>query len=162
MIGSLIGAGIGAVGSIYGGIKASEAMKRAKEATERQRERNRDWYNRRYNEDSTQRGDARRVLTATEEALKQRNKAASGAAAVMGATEESVATEKAVNNQVLSDATSQVAAMGDARKDNIEATYMQNDAAYQEQLNNLEVGKAHAIGEAVKGVTGVASELIGG
>nr|UWI13012.1 MAG: hypothetical protein [Bacteriophage sp.] len=155
----LIGSAISAAGSIFGGIKASKAMKKAKRNVEAQRQKNQDWYDRRYNEDATQRADAQRILTQTEESIKQRNKAAAGSAAVMGGTDESVAAAKAANNQALADATSQIAANAEARKDNIEATYMQNDNAFVEQLNQLEQGKAQAIGQAVQGVANAASSM---
>lgn len=155
----LIGSAIGAAGSIFGGISASKAMKRAKKNVEAQRQKNQDWYDRRYNEDATQRADAQRILTQTEESIKQRNKQAAGSAAVMGGTDESVAAAKAANNQALADATSQIAANAEARKDNIEATYMANDNAFVEQLNQLEQGNAQAIGQAVQGVTNAASSM---
>lgn len=155
----LIGSAIGAAGSIFGGISASKAMKRAKKNVEAQRKKNQDWYDRRYNEDATQRADAQRILTQTEESIKQRNKQAAGSAAVMGGTDESVAAAKAANNQALADATSQIAANAEARKDNIEATYMANDNAFVEQLNQLEQGKAQAVGQAVQGVANAASSM---
>ena len=155
----LIGSAIGAAGSIFGGISASKAMKRAKKNVEAQRQKNQDWYDRRYNEAATQRADAQRILTQTEESIKQRNKQAAGSAAVMGGTDESVAAAKAANNQALADATSQIAANAEARKDNIEATYMANDNAFVEQLNQLEQGKAQAIGQAVQGVANAASSM---
>ena len=155
----LFGSAIGAAGSIFGGISASKAMKRAKKNVEAQRQKNQDWYDRRYNEDATQRADAQRILTQTEESIKQRNKQAAGSAAVMGGTDESVAAAKAANNQALADATSQIAANAEARKDNIEATYMANDNAFVEQLNQLEQGKAQAIGQAVQGVANAASSM---
>ena len=45
----LIGSAIGAADSIFGGIKASKAMKKAKRNVEAQRQKNQDWYDRRYN-----------------------------------------------------------------------------------------------------------------
>lgn len=155
----MIGSAIGAAGAIFGGISASRAMKKAKKNVEAQRQKNQDWYDRRYNEDATQRADAQRILTQTEESIKQRNNAAAGAAAVMGGTDESVAAAKAANNQALADATSQIAAQADARKDNIEATYMENDNAFAEQLNQIEKGKADAISGAVQGVTQAVSKM---
>lgn len=155
----LIGSAIGAAGSIFGGIKASKAMKKVKRNVEAQRQKNQDWYDRRYNEDATQRADAQRILTQTEESIKQRNKAAAGSAAVMGGTDESVAAAKEANNKALADATSQIAADAEARKDNIEATYMQNDNALVEQLNAIEQGKANAISGAVQGVTNAVSQM---
>lgn len=155
----LIGSAIGAVGAIFGGISASKAIKKVKKNIEAQRKKNQNWYDRRYNEDATQRADAQRILTQTEESIKQRNRQAAGAAAVMGGTDESVAAAKAANNEALADATAQIAANADARKDNIEATYMQNDNAFQQQLNDLEQQKAQAISGAVQGVTNAAASM---
>ena len=160
MLGSIIGAGIGAAASIFGGISASKAIKKMKANLEEQRKKNQDWYDQRYNEDATQRADAQRILTKTEEAFRNRNRAAQGAAAVMGGTEESVASTKAANSQALADATSQIAVNGEARKDQIEQTYQQNDSNIQNQLNNLEQKKAAAIGQAVQGVASGKATLI--
>ena len=155
----IIGSAIGAAGSIFGGISASKAMKRMKRNVEEQRQKNQDWYDRRYNEDATQRADAQRILQQTEESIKNRNRQAAGTAAVMGGSEEGVALAKAANNEALSEAASQIAANADARKDNIEATYMSNDNAFVEQLNQIEQGKAQAIADAVQGVTNMASKM---
>ena len=153
MIGSLIGAGISAAGSIFGGIKASKAMKRVKKNLEAQKQANQDWYDRRYNEDATQRADAQRILTKTEEAIKNRNRQAAGVQAVAGGTEESVAAAKAANNQALAEATSQIAVNADARKDRIESQYQAKEAQLDDALNNMEVNKAQAISTAVQGVS---------
>ena len=161
LIGSIVGGALSAGGAIFGGISASKAMKKAKKNVEAQRKKNQDWYDQRYNEDATQRADAQRILTQTEESIKQRNRAAAGSAAVMGGTDESVAAAKAANNEALADATSQIAANAEARKDNIEATYMQNDTAFMEQLNNIEIGKAQAVAQAVQGVANVGSSIAG-
>ena len=161
LIGSIVGGGLSAAGAIFGGISASKAMKKTKRNVEAQRKKNQDWYDRRYNEDATQRADAQRILTQTEESIKQRNRAAAGSAAVMGGTDESVAAAKAANNEALADATAQIAANADARKDSIEATYLQNDNAYVEQLNAIEQGKAQAISQAVQGVANAGASIAG-
>ncbi len=161
LIGSIVGGALSAGGAIFGGISASKAMKRAKKNVEAQRKKNQDWYDQRYNEDATQRADAQRILTQTEESIKQRNRAAAGSAAVMGGTDESVAAAKAANNEALADATSQIAANAEARKDNIEATYLQNDNAFVEQLNNIELGKAQAVSQAVQGVANAGASIAG-
>lgn len=152
MIGSLIGAGLSAVGSIFGGISASKAMKKVKNNLENQKRENQDWYDRRYNEDATQRADAQRILSKTEESIRNRNRQTAGSAAVMGGTEESVAAAKAANNAALADATATIAANADARKDQIEAQYQQKKAQVDDALNNLEMNKAQAISSAVQGV----------
>lgn len=152
MVGSIVGAGLSAAGSIFGGIAASKAMKKVKKDLQAQKKANEDWYNRRYNEDATQRADAQRVLTMTEESIKKRNRQAAGVAAVMGSGTEAAAAEKAANNQVFADVASQIAANGEARKDQIEQTYQQRDAQINDALNNLEMNKAQAVGSAVQGV----------
>ena len=161
MIGSLVGAGLSAVGSIFGGISASKAMKKVKKNLQAQKQANQDWHDRRYNEDATQRADAQRILTKTEESIKNRNRQAAGAQAVMGGTEESVAAAKAANNQALADATSQIAVNAEARKDQIEQTYQQKDAQIDDALNNLEINKSQAISSAVQGVTQAGAGLAG-
>lgn len=161
MIGSLVGAGLSAVGSIFGGISASKAMKKVKKNLQQQKQANQDWYDRRYNEDATQRADAQRILTKTEESIRNRNRQAAGAQAVMGGTEESVAAAKAANNQALADATSQIAVNAEARKDQIEQTYQQRDAQIDDALNNLEINKAQAISSAVQGVTQAGAGIAG-
>lgn len=161
LIGSILGSGMKAVGAIYGGVSASKAMKKLKNNIETQRKKNQDWYDRRYNEDSTQRADAQRILTQTEESIKQRNKQAAGTAAVMGGTDESVAAAKAANNQALADATAQIAAAADARKDSIEATYLHNDNTYENQLNEFEKQKALAVSQALPGIADTASNMAG-
>ncbi|WP_288952497.1 hypothetical protein [uncultured Prevotella sp.] len=155
----LIGAAIGAAGSIFGGIAASKAMRKMKANVEAQKKANQDWFDRRYNEDATQRADAQRILTMTEESIKNRNRAAQGAAAVMGGTEESAAVTKAANGKALSDATAQIAVNGEQRKDAIENQFQERDTSLNNQLNEIEQNKANAIGQAVQGVTGAAGNI---
>ena len=146
----LIGSAIGAAGSIFGGISASKAFRKMKKNVEAQRK---------SNEDATQRADAQRLLTMTEESIKKRNQQAAGSAAVMGGTDESVAAAKEANNQALSQTMGNINASADARKDNIEQTYRQKDDEYVNQLNQLEQGKANAIAGAVQGVANAASSM---
>lgn len=161
ILGGAIGAGLGAVGSIFGGISASKAMKRVKKNLQEQRRKNQDWYDRRYNEDATQRADAQAILTRTEESIRNRNKQAAGVQAVMGGTEESVAAAKAANNEALATAMTNIAVNGEARKDAIEGQYLQTDANIQQQLNDLEQKKAANVSQAIKGVTQAGANIAG-
>ena len=161
LIGSIAGGALGAAGSIFGGISASKAMRRVKKNLQAQKEANQNWYDRRYNEDATQRADAQRILTQTEEIIRNRNRQAAGAQAVMGGTDESTAAAKAANAQALADATSQIAAGAENRKDQIEQTYQQRDSQINEALNNLEMNKAQAISQAVQGVAKAGAGIAG-
>ena len=155
----LIGTALGAIGSIYGGIKASQAMKQVRNNIQQQQQENQDWYNRRYNEDATQRADAMRMLQMTSDAIKRRNRAAAGTQAVMGGTTEAVAAEKEANAGALANATSQIAAAAEQRKDNIENQFLQNKQALNGQLNQMEANRANAIAEAAKGLGSAAGNL---
>lgn len=161
LFGSIAGGALGAAGSIFGGISASKAMRRVKKNLQAQKEANQNWYDRRYNEDATQRADAQRILTQTEESIRNRNRQAAGAQAVMGGTDESTAAAKAANAQALADATSQIAAGAENRKDQIEQTYQQRDSQINEALNNLEINKAQAISQAVQGVAKAGTGIAG-
>lgn len=161
IIGSAVGGALGIGASIFGGISASKAMKKVKGNLENQVNENQAWYDRRYNEDATQRADAQRILTKTEESIRNRNRQAAGAQAVMGGTEESVAAAKAANNEALAEATSQIAVNADRRKDQIESQYMQTKSDLNDKLNNLEQAKAGAISQAVQGVAKAGSNMAG-
>lgn len=160
-LGGAIGAGLGAIGSIFGGISASKAMRRVKDNLNDQRRQNQDWYNRRYNEDATQRAESQAMITRTEESIRNRNRQAAGAQAVMGGTDESVAAAKAANNQALADATASIAVNAERRKDNIEAQYQAKDEALQQQLNDLERAKAGQVSQAAQGVAQAGANIAG-
>lgn len=146
-------------GAIGGGIAARKAAREANKRLEQQLQDNQDWYDRRYNEDATQRADAQRLITMTEESIKNRNKQAAGAAAVMGGTTESVAAAKAANNAILADTVSQIAADAASRKDSIESQYMTNKANTVAQQNVISQQKAKAITDAIGGVANTAADI---
>lgn len=159
MIGSIIGGALKIGGAIFGGAKASKAMKQRKRNIEAQRTENRDWYNRRYNEDATQRGDAQRMLTKTSEAIRRRNRQAAGVQSVTGGTEESVAAAKMANSEAMADAASQIVAQADARKDNIEEQYRQRNSQLNDQLSQMEYNKAMNTAQAITGVANAAGDI---
>ncbi len=147
------------IGSIFGGYKASQAMKQVKKNLEQQQRENQDWYDRRYNEDATQRADAQRMLAMTNELIKKQNKSAAGTQAVMGGTEESVAATKAANAQTMADTASQIAVAGAQRKDSIENQYMSRKNTINKQLNDMQTQKANNIISAVNGVSSAAGDI---
>lgn len=160
-LGSAIGAGLGAIGRIFGGIAASKAMRNVKNNLKEQRARNLDWYNRRYNEDPTQRASAQAVYSMLTDSIRNRNRQAAGTQAVMGGTEESVAATKAANNEAMAQAMTNIAVSGDARRDAIESTYLETDANIQKELNDLERQKAGYITQATKGTLETGNNIAG-
>lgn len=163
MIGGIIGGAVGALGGLFGGFSRNKALKRQMRMLGEQRRENQDWYDRRYNEDATQRADAQAMLTRTAEAIRQRNLASAGSAAVMGGAEESVAATKAANARAMSDAASQIAAAGAQRKDQIEGQYMSRKNQLDEQLRELQGMKRDGVqiaGDTVgMGMAGVANGM---
>ena len=137
-------------------------MKKVQKNLENQQRENQDWYDRRYNEDATQRADAQRILAITEQNIRNRNRQAAGTAAVMGGTDESVAATKAANASAMADAASQIAIAGDQRKDSIEQQYMATKASLNDKLNEMEKQKANAISQAVQGASNAAGSIAGG
>lgn len=161
MIGSIIGGALKLGGAVAGGILGAQSAKKQKQMLEAQQKENQDWFNRRYNEDATQRADAQRMLTQTAEAIKQRNKSMAGRSAVMGGNDESIAQEKALNAQAMANATSNIVALGEARKDNIEQQYLQRDSALNEALLNNEKARSQAIVGAVQGAMDAGAGIAG-
>lgn len=160
MVGEIISAGIGLLGGIFGGLSKNAMIKKQQAMLAEQSRQNEDWFNRRYNEDETQRTDALRLLNRTEESIKRRNKAAAGTAAVMGSTAEAVAAEKEANNQALADTASQIAAQAESRKDAIEQQYMAKKDAIADANRQLEAGKVNGWDMASAGV-GAAGKVLG-
>lgn len=148
MIGAIIGAAAAVGSALYSGIMSGKANRRAKANTEKQKAENTAWYNRRYNEDGTQRADAQRILRRTQEAITNRNKNAAATQAVVGGTEESVAATKNANANALAETASAINAQAEARKDNIESSYRQQDANLNGQLNNIEMTRSQNIANA--------------
>ncbi|MEG1543264.1 MAG: hypothetical protein RR382_01890 [Tannerellaceae bacterium] len=152
MIGSLIGAGLSAVGSIGGALAGRSAAKKQAEMLKNQQAKNQAWYDRRYNEDSTQRADAQAALTRMKDAMTQRSQASAGAAAVMGAGPEAQAVENESQNQALAATVSNIAQAGEQRKDAIEGQYLQQDAALTGAAMGMEAQKGQNIAGAIGGI----------
>lgn len=147
----ILGGTLGTVGALFGGFANRRKANKLESMVNARKEENENWYNRRYNEDATQRADAQRVLTMTENSIRQRNRAAEGRAALMGGTQESVAAEKEMNNRGYADAVSQIAAAGDARKDAIERQYQNRKDKLDDALLGIENDKKELLDIAADG-----------
>ena len=158
MLGGIIGGTAGALGGIFGGISKNKMLKKQMAMIKEQKRENQDWYDRRYNEDSTQRADAQAILSQTADMIRRRNQQSAGTQAVMGGTEESAAAAKDANSKALADATSQIAVAGAQRKDQIEGQYRERQQQLDETLRQLQGQKqdgfqmvSNAIGGAANG-----------
>lgn len=148
-LGGIISGGVlGLGGSIFGGAKASQAIRKQKKRIRAKQQDNQNWFDRRYNEDATQRADAQRMLTRLQENIKNRNQAAQGQAAMMGGTDEALA-----------DAASQIVANADVRKDQIEQQYRERKDRLDDQMANLQIQQATEVGKAVQGVADAGANI---
>lgn len=159
-----IGAGLGIAGSvasaIFGGSKAAKAANEANRLIERQQEDNQAWFDRRYNEDYSQTAEAQNLMNYAREQAEKQFKRAEGAAAVTGATEESIARAKQSANDMLSQTASNIAAQGTARKDSIEQQFLNTKSALTEQqVSNLQQ-KAQNISAAAGQAAGAFGSMI--
>lgn len=159
MIGTIIGGALGLGASIYGNIKVGKEARKARGILAQKAQDNENWFERRYNEDATQRADAQRLLSITEERIRNRNRQASGASAVMGATDESVALAKGANNQALADVAGGIASDASRRKDAIEGQYQARKDAIQGQIAGTHMQQAGAISQAASQLANVGAGI---
>ena len=152
--------GLGAAGSAANFIsQAKEARKRRRALDERERE-NEAWYHRKYNEGGTESASAQRALTAMRDAQRQRMNRASGAAAVSGASSESVAAEKAAANNAIGDTVSAIAARDDARKERVEDEYRREKRAIENARDNISLQKQQNTAVATSQALNTAGNII--
>lgn len=156
---TLASLGIGLAGNVIGRIGAARKARKAAQELARQRRKNQSIYDREQYADATQRADAQRLLTQTNEAIRKRNRAAEGVRAVMGGTEESVARTKEANNNLYADTVSRINAQGETRKDTARRQYIANDNAFSNQQRAADMQEANNIAAAVQGVTGAVGSI---
>ena len=137
MIGAIIGAAGSIASSLIGGAQAKRAAEKANKELADQRQKNEDWYRRRYNEDYTQSAEAQAAMTKARELAQEQMKAARGAAAVMGGTEAGIAAAQGAANDMLADTMSGIAQNATARKDAVESQYLQTENALSQQQQNV-------------------------
>lgn len=150
MIGAAIGAAAGLASSIIGGIGASKARKKVNKILDKQEKDNEAWYLRKSNEDYTQSAEAQAALSRAREMTNDLYKRAAGASAVSGATDESVAQQKAANNAAIADTATNIAAQGTAQKNAVESQYLntksnlanQRISYNQQAASNAQAGSA--------------------
>lgn len=160
MLGTQIaGMGMQALGSIVGGAAMAQAARKQREIINTQKKDNEAWYNRNYYEDSTQRSDAQRAMQMARDAMKSRYNQAQTSGVVTGATDESIAAQKAATNQVVSSAASSIAATGDARKDSIDQQYLNTKSNLAQQEAETWKQQGAAIAQAAQGVGNAGAKM---
>lgn len=161
MIGEILGglgAATGLAGSLFGMSKSAKAAKAANKRLDESAFANEAWYKRNYYQDPTQRADARRLLTMTQDAVRQANRNSAGRNAVMGGTGETRAADKEANNKVYSDAVGRVTAANEARKDSVDDTYRKTQQTIADKRAGVDMQRATSL---ALGAEGMGQSLMG-
>ena len=137
MVGALVSAGIGAVGSIYGAIKAGQERKKMASYLSGQEADNEAKFNSDYYGDYTKRADVQAQMALMRDTLKDRTQQANSTAAITGATPEAQLAVMEANNQVVGDTMTKISAMGQQFKDRVDDRYL----ARKNQLSQMKYGE---------------------
>lgn len=147
------GLALGIGSSIFGGLSSAAAARRAEQLRREQDARNNAWFNRKYNESYIDTAAGRNAIRQAQDYARTMTKRAEGAAAVTGGTDAAVAQAKESANKMIGDTIGNLAAQDTARKENAEATHLQQQAqSTAQQMQNQQM-KANAIAQAASGAS---------
>ena len=155
-----LGLGLGAAGSAANFISQEKEARKRAEALDKRALENEKWYTRKYYENNTQSAAANDALTKMRKAMQERMNRASGAAAVSGASSESVAAEKAAANKAIGDTVSAIAARDDARKERVEDEYRREKRAIENARDNISLQKQQNTAAATSQALNTAGNII--
>ena len=161
MIGSLIGAGVGVLGSVVGAIGSARKMKQAGQMLNEQETANKTWYDKEYNTDYTQRADAQAILNKTSEMANENRKRARNMAVVAGATDESVALENEASNEMVANTMGNINQAADAYKQSVQGQYRATQQQIDQQQYNNKIAEAQNIANAASGVSKAGAGIVG-
>lgn len=159
-----IGAGLSAIGSLFGSSKARRAARRQRKILNQLNQDNENMFLRDYYTDFMDDPSSRSYLKKIENNLYDKNKAVENGAIATGATHENVLAQKQANNEVMSDAVNNVVINHEQKKDAAKERYLNRksaiasgnmDLAQQEAQNWSNLG-----GNIADSVTGLASAYL--
>lgn len=161
MIGAIVGAGLGAAGSIYSGIKSAEANKKRRLYLDNYDKESEDYANRWANIDPSQTASAQAGASAMRRLMLENNEALAGQQSVIGGTRASVAAQKAQANDAMAKMASDIAVQGEQRADAVRQQRRQEKQWVEGQRMNMEAQQAaeaaKAGGEVLKAGIGMAT-----
>ena len=99
------------------------------------------------------------ALRQARELLKSNTNRALASAAVTGATDESVALQKAAANESLEDITADIAAGGTQFKNNAMQNYLNANRNYVDAINNVRIKKSESEAAAMQGLINAGTKL---
>ena len=152
-IASAIGAGVGLATSLFGGSAAADAAREAERRQRQQEAKENAWYTRRYNEDYVDTAAGQNLVRRAKEFAKSQWKKASGAQAVAGGTDASVAMAKEAGNKMMGDTIADIAAADLNRKQRVDEQHRTAEQQFAQNDINREMQRANNIKEAAQGAS---------
>lgn len=162
-----VGPVISAAGSILGGWLSgrggSGERKAAEKDLQQARDRELSYWNKLAYSDPLQNSENQAALRQARELLKANTNRTAATAAVTGATDESVALQKAAANESLEDITADIAANSTNLKNNAMQNYLQANKEYVDAINDVRLKrgeeKANATNSLISGLTNAATSF---
>lgn len=152
-IGALIGAVGGLASSLIGGAASSSAAEAAERRQRQQEAKENAWYTRRYNEDYIDTAAGQNLVRRAKEFAKSQWKKASGAQAVAGGTDASVAMAKEAGNRMMGDTIADIATADLNRKQRVDEQHRAAEQQFAQNDINREMQRANNIKEAAQGAS---------
>lgn len=147
---------MGLLSAIFGG---GGAYKKSIRDLEGARDKELAYWNRLAYSDPLQNSENQAALRQARELLKSNTDRAMASAAVTGATDESVALQKAAANEALEDITSDIAAGSTQFKTNAMQNYLNANKNYTDAINNVRIKKSESEAKAMQGLIGAGTSL---
>lgn len=120
------------------------------------------YYNRLAHADPLHNSENQAAIRQARELLNDNTRRIAASAAVTGATDESVAMQKAAANQSLENITAGIAANSSQVKDNAMQNYLNANRNYVDAINNVRIKKSESEAQALHSLLGGAKDLATG
>lgn len=142
-----------AASSIYGGISAASAAKKAKRENTYRRNAEKAWYDKEYNTDYLDTKAGQNLMRRAQEVQDNYIRKADGAAAVGGGTAASVAQAKEAANRTIGDTVANVAAQDTSRKQQVNDQHRKNVTQLSMERQQIEQNRAQATSQAAQNMS---------
>lgn len=158
-------AGLGAVGSLFGGAASARAAKKAMKENKYRTNAEKAWYEKEYNTDYMDTKAGQNMMRRAQEIQDSYIRKADGAAAVGGGTAASTAMAKESANRTMGNTIANIGAQDTARKQQVSSQHMRNEMSLSQERSNIYNQQAQGTAAAAQGFSnammGAASVLDG-
>lgn len=147
-------------GAAMSAIAGARAYRRQMNNLRKQERENQNWYDRRYNENATERADSVALNEQAKQHFAERMAQHQGTAAVMGGTNAQLAAEKNAEAVGYAGMQAQRQQMADRRKDTIENAFLANKSNIQNKMLEMEAQRAQNIQQAASQMAQAGSDMM--